>query len=142
MSDLDALIAKLEAASEGSRELDEAIAVIDMGAAKAEDWRDAGITPNYSRSLDAAVSLVPDGMPVDIHIGPRGMGNDATVYEPEKWTDTQGRRCTTYRAHECLANRDRKGTIYWTPAPIALCVAALKALRARQDRDTPPGAAE
>ena len=51
------LITTLEAAAEGSRELDEAIGVL-MGY---EIGKDIGLSPHYTTSLDMAILLVPPG---------------------------------------------------------------------------------
>ena len=59
--DLSALIAALEAAAVGSRELDERIALHVGWAVQPDGQMQAGI-PAYSTSLDAALTLVPDGM--------------------------------------------------------------------------------
>ena len=53
------LIRCLEEAKEGSRELDEAIG-------KTQGYKvgvDIGLSPHYTTSLDAALSLVPEGWP-------------------------------------------------------------------------------
>lgn len=57
--DLAALIAKLESASEGSLALDREIAAA-TGWVSDRD-KDLGFPPPYSRSLDVALSLVPEG---------------------------------------------------------------------------------
>ena len=56
--DLSALIAALEAAAEGSRELDERIALYVGWAVQPDGQTQVGI-PAYSTSLDAAQTLVP-----------------------------------------------------------------------------------
>ena len=57
--DLSALIAALQDATEGSRELDERIALYVGWAVQPDGQAQAGI-PAYSTSLDAALTLVPD----------------------------------------------------------------------------------
>ena len=59
--DLSALLTALEAATEGSRELDERIALYVGWAVQPDGRTQAGI-PAYSTILDAALTLVPDGM--------------------------------------------------------------------------------
>ena len=59
--DMSALIAALQNATEGSRELDERIALYVGWAVQPDGQVQAGM-PAYSTSLDAAVALVPDGM--------------------------------------------------------------------------------
>ena len=56
--DLSALIAALEAAAVGSRELDERIALCVGWAVQPDGQMQAGM-PAYSTSLDAAQTLVP-----------------------------------------------------------------------------------
>lgn len=118
----DELITQLEAVTEGSVELDIAILTAITPPAAGDPWVGA---PRYTQSLERALTLVLEGMPVDIHIGPRGMGNDATVYQRVISTDEQGRRVTSYVKHEAMAVRE--GVIHWTPAPVQVCIAALKA---------------
>lgn len=72
MAELDALIARLEAA-EGSRELDAQIAALcaptdDPRMASFENGRD--YPDRYTTSLDAALTLVPDGMSTMLDIDP------------------------------------------------------------------------
>lgn len=125
------LIARLEAATSPSRELDRLIhnARGDRIAISAEelveDDRLDAFFMRYTDSLDAAMTLVPEGMSVDVHIGPRGLGNDATVYQPVKSIDDQGRRVTTFVPHEAKAVRE--SVMYWTPASVQVCIAALRA---------------
>jgi hypothetical protein len=57
VSGLAELIARLEAAAEGSRELDAAIAVAVFGGGS----HDPGTAPHFTTSLDAALTLVPEG---------------------------------------------------------------------------------
>lgn len=76
--DMDGLIARLEAASEGSRELDIEIAALsgyehmwdtagdDAFVAKVKEPGDTrprvcDLCPRYTRSLDAALTLLPEG---------------------------------------------------------------------------------
>lgn len=62
MSDLSDLIAKLEAATEGSRFLDVDIAEIDMPWTKDRPPSDRlRLAPAYTTSIDAALTLVPEG---------------------------------------------------------------------------------
>lgn len=66
---MDNLIAKLEGAAEGSRELDALIAVLlcggDLDAAPGRYWKPGvrgwSIADRYTTSLDAALTLVPEG---------------------------------------------------------------------------------
>ena len=123
-SDHSALIAKLEAATEGSREFDAAIfCMIAPGAKLAgevyadackptEDvWFPQGprgtlrVPPAYTSSLDAALTLVPEGWDYCIS---RGHGEPAAAS-----------LSPTMTVGEVLATAP-------TPA-LALCIAALKA---------------
>lgn len=125
------LIARLEAATEGSRELD-----IDIGELQGFIWQDGGWCgadgdfrelPSYTTSLDAAMTLVPEGLEWMVsnrakrpHTGRAYVHNKALIFaglggmtkNPE------------YRGYEHTAS---------TPA-LALCVVVLKA------RTTPPTA--
>lgn len=98
---VDELVAKLQAATEGSRELDAAIgkAIGKIPVEWLDDFMPADIA-QYSRSLDAALTLVPDrrGWSVQ-HLAQA----TAVVFGTEyirTWANT---------------------------APLALCIAALKA---------------
>jgi hypothetical protein len=126
------LIARLEAASEGSRELDEEIAHLAHTYQAPDRGDPYGSWPHYTTSLDAARELVPEGMAADIHIGPRGFYNDATIWQPIKGEDDQGRRTTSYKPFEAKSVRD--GRIYQNTPALALCIAALKA-RLISDRE-------
>lgn len=109
------LIARLEAVREGSRELDEAITALVLPGA-AEEMRFAGITPNYSRSLDAALALVPTQW--------------RWLLDKRPWGDQRldGFRAEVYLpAHSYKSDRSDV-PMHWGPTPaLALCIAALKA---------------
>ncbi len=109
---LPELIAKLEAATEGSRELDVAIYAFDrpVPAVELEPRHqhnfDLMKAPRYTTSIDAALTLVPEGWAYQLNM----------LFEPN-----------------C-----RQEAIVWTPSnlspvsgahtmPLALCIAALKA---------------
>ncbi|MGB6080286.1 MAG: hypothetical protein WBF99_12580 [Xanthobacteraceae bacterium] len=83
MVDLSDLIARVEAASGGDRELDHAIhyhlVVVKSDRfterswttqAKAENWN----TPRYSSSIDAALTLLPEGIELDLKLRKDGTG--------------------------------------------------------------------
>ena len=105
MTPLTQLIADLEAAPEGSRELDERIArALDIGGT---------IIPEWSTSLDAALTLVPEGWFVD--------GDQTHQYVDGQW------QWGLYHQDEELAVHG-----WCKPSPaLALCIAALYA-RAQQ----------
>jgi hypothetical protein len=96
---LSELIAKLEEAEEGSRELDCEIYV----ALGNPLLRAVGKAPRYSSSLDAALTLVPEGSYAKLQIG----RNHAKGWA---WVEL----------------RDVEAVARSTPA-LALCIAALKA---------------
>lgn len=104
---MEQLIQKLEAATEGSKRLDYEI-WRNTGGAELSDWEDR-IWPAYTTSLDAALSLVPEGM----------------------WWKFSSR---TKVAH---IGRNKNGTATDTAkaatAPLALCIAALRALSHTKD---------
>lgn len=111
MTALSDLIARLEAAKEGSRELDVAIIRAGYGIPIVQDsWSDqdllAGdIVPMYTRSLDAALTLVPDGWQCDVRICDGACR--ATVGGTKKFGEARA-----------------------PTAALALCIAALKAREA------------
>jgi hypothetical protein len=69
------LIAKLEAATEGSRELDAEINGALFGKRLARPVDVAGGPPQYTTSLDAALSLVPEGYAFSVTDGARNRAN-------------------------------------------------------------------
>ena len=98
---LDALVAELEKATEGSREFDAAI-YIKLQAP-------LGLIPHYTTSLDAALTLVPEGM---------------------AWTILSGALHAACVGDASTGNPVTKAA---TPA-LALCIAALKARAAANDQ--------
>lgn len=132
MTDLDELIAKLEAASEGSQELDEAIART-LAHHDYAWWRDRTGRSDFTRSLDDALTLVPEGCSADIHVGPHDIYSNATAFVPRKSLDEQGRHVTSFEPHE--APSAKSGKLTQQPAAIALCIAALRARQAVSPRE-------
>lgn len=59
VTDLSSLLSRLSSSREGSRELD---IEIDHAIKKPEDWDWRFEPPKYTGSLDAALSLVPEGL--------------------------------------------------------------------------------
>ena len=126
------LIDRLEEATEGSRDLDEQIALASgirhrsrrdgRGRSKGREWfvdSHGGVetwanhAPYYTTSLDAALTLVPEGLGWQVWGEPKATkyGGEASIEHPtDGW-------------HFCTEANGR------TPA-LALCIAALKA---RQD---------
>ena len=119
---MDNLIAELERATEGSRELD---ALIDLALKRGQPYKPARIgqfIDDYTTSLDAALTLVPEGWDWLARDGDGGhfanvtrggipMMMDKHQFNPD-WQDTP-----TYAA---------------TPA-LALCIASLKARQAMKE---------
>lgn len=101
------LIAKLEAATEGSRKLDAAI----QYALTEEIAIDL---PRYTTSIDAALSLVPDGVYLDLLSRSGKNGNF-------EWDCTLKESALPYRT---FRTDERVGK---ETGPLALCIAALKA---------------
>lgn len=137
MTDLSDLLARLEAADEGSRQLDGEIflethpgqsAFIDVEFIDCI-WNGAVVpngkrtnVPAYTTSLDAITALIAEMLP-------------STVYRLEEYlTDDPDRR--EYRC--MLISHDSKVYVGFTdddepkgPAPVILCIALLRALQAR-----------
>ncbi len=116
MADLSAVIAELEGAAAGSRKLDEAIG-------KSQGYREGvniGMSPRYTTSLDAALTLVPEGWCL---FGLRQGDPTLSKSNPDN-------RCwASIKPHQ--QNDDGwvigvQGSPAETPA-LALCIAALKA---------------
>lgn len=108
---MDELIAKLEAAKEGSRELDAEIFEAWSGKSAYHDARGfSGATvrkmiqglPAYTTSIDAALTLVPDGLFYEL----RSQYRTACIRKRGRVTDSA-----------------KAATI-----PLALCIAALRAV--------------
>ena len=122
---MDSLIAELEAAAEGNRELDYAIAK-EMGWQFSGEhtfkehgffWRDATTDewkqlPRWSTSLDAALTLVPEGF----------VWRVSTDFGPIAWAAVSG--------HKGIFWADTKSEAL--TAALALCIAALKARQAME----------
>lgn len=118
MADLMELAAKCEAAAGPDRELDSAIvlALFDVDRGAKGGWCDArGTVPhpwNYTASLDAAMTLVPEGCVLAVTN-----------------CDADGKRPDFAKASAIVA-RDPDGQVGPTVAatmPLALCAAALRA---------------
>lgn len=148
--DMSALIAKLEAANEGSRELDAEIwwacdraraegtyntAALGMPKPFAADAPVPtcglgglvviGKAPHYTTSLDAALSLLPEGWHVDcLTTGDLDVGSNNPARKP---------RCLlrpNLKNDDGWARHIDTATSAATPA-LALCIAALKSREAR-----------
>ncbi len=108
---LAGLLADLEAATEGSRALDARIAV-QMGVSPRYEGDGVYLCPRYTESVDAALTLVPEGWRWKMANSGVGRGT-ARV---ELWT-------IHYVAYPGVAGAKAKGYT----APLALCIAALRA---------------
>ncbi len=124
MTGADDLIARLEAATEGSRELDRLI----HNSRKLSAGINITAEP-YTTSLDAALTLVPEGCAAEIHVGLGDIYSAATVFVPRRGVDDQKRRTTRYEPHDAPAVKNGKAS--QQPAALAVCIAALKARGAR-----------
>lgn len=101
---MESLIKKLEAATEGSRELDGDIHYHDRKPYPKGGWNTDGL-PHYTTSIDAALRLVPEGFIWDV------------ASTGQAWVMGG------------LDNEQHLVTSAPTPA-LALCIAALKAREA------------
>ncbi len=117
------LIARLEAAHEGSRELDEAIMLLCYPAVTriGEEWHMFGTkirVESYSSSIDAALTLVPT-VPIK--------GNPRMCTMLELYSDGTGNACVHHWDNRKIWSRCQA-----TPA-LALVIAALRAAEATAD---------
>ena len=110
---MDELIARLEAAAGPDRELDAAIAGTDPNTVQ---WHSEDETPRYTASIDAALTLVPEGLdaPGSFKIERFYLGNGIEKNRACVW-DGLGSFSSLDTASEGA-----------TPA-LAICIAALKA---------------
>ncbi len=125
------LITKLEQAPEGNRELDLEIAGLkEVGIAILMDEDRTHTGPRYTTSIDAALTLVPEGLSWMITGGP--VYANASVYDNMRTADPTGKH----------PPKDLCGRSTPVNAALALCIAALKALLAlRVKRSDPAGSA-
>ena len=138
---MEALIAELEAATEGSRDLDYKIAKETGWRFHGEKdfkefglfWRDATTDewkqlPWWSTSLDAALTLAPEGHRCSFDIpGAEGGRNHATVVKYSQVSEAVHLKATPEEIIE-LWNHSYAAT----PA-LALCLAALRARQAMKE---------
>ena len=122
---LDALIEELTKAQQASSHLDKLIA-----EAVPDLWPD-GEPPKFTSSIESAMLLLDDGWPLDVHIGPHRLSNEASVFVPRVFYDEKGRRCITYDEHK--AETVHEGTLYYNTPALVICIAALKARKATQE---------
>ena len=121
-ADMTDLIKRLEAATEADRELDWDIAIL-FGVKRGprpEIRRELSQTefvvglPRYTASIDAALTLVPDGYYLELK-GPRTYLNIPTPV-PNYWS-----------AHISSFDYEKSTSGWGSTAPLAICIAALKA---------------
>ena len=122
---LPALIERLEAAKEGSRELDDEIMGVVADSPLGMTYR-AKYGWRFTTFLDAALELVP----------PVWQG----VYLSHEWTGFK-RETGTHKFHVTLKRgahsyltREGKGA----SLPLSACIAALKAVEFENNQDSPP----
>lgn len=109
------LIVRLEKAEGPDRDLDIDIAKACLPEHHSGRWGRIN-TPEFTRSIDAALTLVPEGWAV----------NNMFQRQDDRW------RCALYKKSGG-APKDSHVTAEWTPTPaIALCIPALKAQEAQQ----------
>jgi hypothetical protein len=112
---VEELIAQLEAANGADRKLDEAIWLACGAPTK---WFESKVT-YYTASIDAALTLVPEGYSAEIHTAAAGEPARAELHIPEK---TQPNSMHRWR---------HLGTCTHLSSPaIAICVVALKVRKA------------
>lgn len=119
------LIARLEAASGPNRQIDEMLFELVHGRARRrstfEQYDPSETLPHYTSSIDAGLTLVPEGFPWDVG-GPVRK-------------DVYGKDAGKFSAN-CGSVPDKGFIVYGlatTPA-LALCIAALKARKALSDQ--------
>lgn len=122
----DDLIARLEAATEGSRELDWDIAHLLYPGEEPATVTVGPQLPHYTTSLDAALMLVPDGWRWQIF----GEGKSSDM-DPRPMAMLYGDTFDVDRGYGQPPDQD----IEWSEAhaatpTLALCIASLKALAA------------
>jgi len=118
----DDLIQRMETATEGSRELDAAIYRLLYSGKLVDLLRRSGVTdmeycPDYTTSLDAALTLVPEGY---------------RLYNLSDQLDDRRGRWFAGIANDVPPIVNPPATSYMAHAPsppLALCIAALKARR-------------
>jgi hypothetical protein len=104
------LIEKLEAATEGSRELDAAIhrLVVPKPMYAIDGWPGAEAL-DYTTSIDAALTLVPEGFAYTIHKEPPNTHSYIRLWNPFK--------------------RGHQQTAVGSNTALAICIASLKAIK-------------
>lgn len=144
MTALSDLIARLEAAKEGSRELDRKIAfAVNWNGFQNEDQiykENADDIPNWTQSLDAALTLVPEGWGAEIFWHDGATAADAYVdlrlpnprwKEPDCPTEllsTYAALVSSYEDDDRPINPDEPYPLPRAkPLALALCIAAMKA---------------
>lgn len=130
---LEALIARLESADGPDRELDEAIAALcdptdDPRLAAFESGDD--YPRNYTRSIDAALALVPEGRwngEIFWNFGEQGRGFCELNLANPRWDDPDCPPDEAHRHLACVSSHIGPGEIKARPLALAICIAALRA---------------
>lgn len=112
MTSLPALLARLSEATKGSPELDSAIGYY-LSHADYRWWCDRAGPSDFTRSLDAALTLVPEGWEWLTRGNARPFANVMTGAQPV--------------VGEGFTQPDDSYTAYAATAALALCIAALRA---------------
>lgn len=127
---LDELLERLEKATEGSRELDIEIYVTEFPfpcvELHPEDQRnhDEEKAPSYTTSIDAALTLVPEGWVWTLNSGKTG----SVACLCSDWSDDYAKVYWSNMADESNEGRHYKRRVGATPTPgLALCIASLRA---------------
>lgn len=116
------LIAKLEQATEGSRELDYAIrAALDPHGRYLTKWEEQAAAARFTASLDAALTLVPEGWSGRIYLS-----GTAALW---RGAPDLGAVCRSLARNETPREPELKitGSADSGSPALALCIAALKA---------------
>lgn len=133
MSDAGAIISRLKKATGPDQELDDTIAVL-------EGYRGSPLPyTHYTSSIDAALTLVPEGLSCAVKIYPEGGGAcEIWRYVTEVFAEAYGGAEELRRRNGTF---DHQNVGAATPA-IAICIAALKARTAALTQPTDRSAAE
>lgn len=135
-------IAALAGAEAGSRELDALVAEA-MGWKKdaAGEWHQVGAffgdgkvrmtvyavdLPPWTTSVDAALTLVPEGCACHMSRAPNDTASRASVWKRRVYFDDQQRRCTAF---DMIGDGgiEPDGTVIMRTLALAICLAALRA---------------
>lgn len=126
MKQLDELIAMIEAATEGSESLDDAIALYVLNPAK--ELLGGHVSPFYTTSIDDATKLIPDAF----HLENLGQMPCLSVDRKPLWSASVNRLMKS--VYDRATDRRKVSHSGYRPtAALAICEAALKARKAAPD---------